>query len=872
MQVPASRNWLLPFHRAILARLIPEDGNEEDRDRLVLLAPGLGLRRIVATFLYAYANSKNLVLFLNASASELAGLNNDLKALGVGHDTIRSIHHEVSGKQRSEAYMEGGILSITTRILIVDMLTKRIPTSLVTGIVVLHAENVTPTSTEAFIIRIYRQENKQGFLLAFSTHVEQLAASALALQTTMAQLRLRNVDIWPRFHQYVDRDLGQNRADVTELHQPPTRAMRMIQAAIVECLEATLGEIRRSKLAVEVDDFQAESMLHKAFDTIVRKQLDPVWHRLAPSTKQLVGDLSTLRTLLHYLVSYDAVTFYMYLETVLAANAGEPGRTRQSLWLLSDASNVIFREAQRRLWCETDGSSELVLETPPKWALLREILDEIEQDAQQRSAPILIMTETERNAAQLRIFLAHADEDPAQPGRPVMAASFAEYVAWKQNMAQLHQTSQVPSDTRLSEALQSKVARAPQYKRRRVRGGMTAPAQTHAAHSVHVPIAPAQTDAHLLQDMHTDECTVDDTYFGVIDPGDIVVLHTYHGDDDDAILEALCPGYVIMYDPSPRFVRQVEVYRRLHHQSLRVYFMLYTDTLEEQLYLAGLRREKDAFERLIRQKATMAIPLTADGNVEEDADQRMLRSLSTRIAGGAARHTIPTVVVDMREFRSTLPSLLHAAGMQVVPATLQVGDYVIAPEMCVERKSLPDLVQSLHSGRLYTQCESMSIHYQHPILLIEFDQDKAFTLQSLGEMKHTKPITPRTAPNDLEVQGKLVLLTLAFPRLRIIWSSSPYATAEIFAELKQNYDEPSPATAAAIGMDNGTLSEQAFNLTPVDMLRAMPGVTAKNYTYLTNHIDSVQALCHVRLETIQQRIGAEPGRRLYTFLHTQLVR
>jgi len=58
------------------------------------------------------------------------------------------------------------------------------------------------------------------------------------------------------------------------------------------------------------------------------------------------------------------------------------------------------------------------------------------------------------------------------------------------------------------------------------------------------------------------------------------------------------------------------------------------------------------------------------------------------------------VIVDMREFRSTLPSLLHAADIEVVPATLQVGDYIITPTMCVERKSVPDLIQSFSSGRL----------------------------------------------------------------------------------------------------------------------------------------------------------------------------
>ena len=47
--------------------------------------------------------------------------------------------------------------------------------------------------------------------------------------------------------------------------------------------------------------------------------------------------------------------------------------------------------------------------------------------------------------------------------------------------------------------------------------------------------------------------------------------------------------------------------------------------------------------------------------------------------------------------------------------------------------------------------------------------------------------------------SKLCLLTLHFPRLRIIWSRSLHATADIFRALKTNQDEPDPVSAAAVG-------------------------------------------------------------------------
>ena len=45
----------------------------------------------------------------------------------------------------------------------------------------------------------------------------------------------------------------------------------------------------------------------------------------------------------------------------------------------------------------------------------------------------------------------------------------------------------------------------------------------------------------------------------------------------------------------------------------------------------------------------------------------------------------------MRKFRSTL---LHASRLLVIPATLTVGDYIIMPDICVERKSVPTLIRT----------------------------------------------------------------------------------------------------------------------------------------------------------------------------------
>jgi DNA excision repair protein ERCC-4 len=62
------------------------------------------------------------------------------------------------------------------------------------------------------------------------------------------------------------------------------------------------------------------------------------------------------------------------------------------------------------------------------------------------------------------------------------------------------------------------------------------------------------------------------------------------------------------------------------------------------------------------------------------------------------------IVVDERERKSGIPDLLRAVGINIEMKTLQIGDYIVAPETVVERKSIKDLISSVFDGRLFDQC------------------------------------------------------------------------------------------------------------------------------------------------------------------------
>lgn len=86
------------------------------------------------------------------------------------------------------------------------------------------------------------------------------------------------------------------------------------------------------------------------------------------------------------------------------------------------------------------------------------------------------------------------------------------------------------------------------------------------------------------------------------------------------------------------------------------------------------------------------------------------------------------VIVDSRDLRSALPFILHRQGFALDVATLACGDYLLSPEVAVERKSVADLIGSLQSGRLFTQMAALCAEYAYPMLLIEFDRERPFHL------------------------------------------------------------------------------------------------------------------------------------------------
>lgn len=163
---------------------------------------------------------------------------------------------------------------------------------------------VVATSLEAFIVRIYRQANKRGFLKAFSDSPEPFTTGFAPLANMLRNLFLRKASLWPRFHVSVAEALeGHRKAEVIELEAPMSGKMREIQNAILECVEISIAELRKSNTGLDMEEWTLDSALHRNFDVSIRRQLDPIWHRVSFRTRQIVNDLTDLRAILQCVYS-----------------------------------------------------------------------------------------------------------------------------------------------------------------------------------------------------------------------------------------------------------------------------------------------------------------------------------------------------------------------------------------------------------------------------------------------------------------------------------------------------------------------------------------------------------------------------------------
>lgn len=146
--------------------------------------------------------------------------------------------------------------------------------------------------------------------------------------------------------------------------------------------------------------------------------------------------------------------------------------------------------------------------------------------------------------------------------------------------------------------------------------------------------------------------------------------------------------------------------------------------------------------------------------------------------------------------------------------------------------------------------------YPTSILLIEFDPDKPFYLLQ----SRSASVLRRADLSPTDLISKLALLLIHHPKLKLLWTSSPRLTCDIFHDLKRN--EPDPVSVE----ETEATDTSPYNLKLKDFLLKLPGVNNMNYYLLMRAFKNLRQLAGSNKERLTEILGNENGQKLYDWM------
>ncbi len=191
------------------------------------------------------------------------------------------------------------------------------------------------------------------------------------------------------------------------------------------------------------------------------------------------------------------------------------------------------------------------------------------------------------------------------------------------------------------------------------------------------------------------------------------------------------------------------------------------------------------------------------------------------------------IIVDHREYRSSVVKNLTVKGTYVEPQQLEIGDYILSSRIGVERKNVDDYLDSLMTGKLFKQIIQLRDAYSRPILIIE------------GENLFSKRNITHNA-----IFGSLASITVDYG-VPILITKDSFETADLLHVIaKREQKEDKKAVAV-----RGDKSQMSVRERQQFIIEGLPNVSAILAKRLLAHFGSIKDIANASVEDLQQVKG-----------------
>ncbi len=288
---------------------------------------------------------------------------------------------------------------------------------------------------------------------------------------------------------------------------------------------------------------------------------------------------------------------------------------------------------------------------------------------------------------------------------------------------------------------------------------------------------------------------------------------------------------VVFYEPIPSEIRLIQRRGRTARKMAgEVIILIAKGTPDEGYYWSAKRKEKRMRRELetIRNKINRSFE-----NAEEFYKKQIKDKNSQKKLSEYSNRAKTKVIVDQREYRSSVAKNLTIKGVDIEAKQLDVGDYILSSRIGVERKNVDDFLSSLISKNLFKQISKLKNAYSRPLLVLE------------GEN-----VLTRRNINQNAIFGSLASISIDYG-IPIITTHDEKETADllrVIANREQNKDNKS----VSIRGEKTQMSPREQQQFLVEGLPYVSSVLAKRLLY---HFGNIKDIANASTEELTEVNG-----------------
>lgn len=217
-------------------------------------------------------------------------------------------------------YKQGGVIIITSRILIADLLKERIRENNISTIYIFNSDKLHYHCSEVFICSLLKEKNENIRIICLTdnSNIINSYSNNCSLYHICMNLNVDNVILYPRFEKKVVKCLEEHPTEVIQFKQDMSDKMKKIESILIAIIDDCIKGIKLEKsifISNEKElNFDRKNYLNNRFikrlENIIEKE------KLKLKYNETMNYIKSIHRLLQYLITFDCVTFYEITENV----------------------------------------------------------------------------------------------------------------------------------------------------------------------------------------------------------------------------------------------------------------------------------------------------------------------------------------------------------------------------------------------------------------------------------------------------------------------------------------------------------------------------------------------------------------------------